>query len=50
MDEYEEKMKELTAAVEKHLVVYRGLISEKEGKTLFETFQKSWKAYLDTKK
>ena len=27
MDEYEEKMKELTAAVEKHLVDYQGLIS-----------------------
>ena len=48
MDEYEEKMKVLTTAVEKHAVDYQGLISDDEGKSLFETFQKSWKAYLDT--
>lgn len=47
MDEYEEKMAVLNASVEKHLRAYQALLSDDEGKSLFDTFRKSWKAYLD---
>ncbi len=47
MDEYEEKMKALAATVDKRLSDYQGLITDEEGKSLFGTFFKSWKTYLD---
>ena len=45
MDEYEEKMKAQAAAIEKHLGDYKALISDAEGRSLFETFNKAWGAY-----
>ncbi len=48
MDEYEEKMKALTASVEQHAKDYKTLITGEDDAALFDKFTNAWKAYLDT--